>query len=376
MRCATQSQAIWRSRHDPMSEDQGCHPTLVVPGLLGPPMATGPGHVETARLLTEGLSLPALERFFSRATAAESDCWEHGLAGLLFDCFGVAREGPDWPVAAVTARLDGARGDGGWWLRADPVHLRVDMGELALLAGEGLRISMAEAQALAAELNGQLDDPDMRITALAEKRWYVRLERAPCLATQPPWEVSGSRIGEHLPRGEDAGRWRTRINDVQMILHASPVNRERERRGEPAINSLWLWGGGRTPEVPAGRWQGVWSDHALVAGLAELAQAASEPLSENARSWLARSEPAGRHLLVWSAAYPAVRCSDVDAWRRFVSAVEEHWMAPLLDALKSGRVQSVSLRTGGSRDFRLRRGQLGFWGRRARPFARIMSECR
>jgi hypothetical protein len=66
----------------------------------------------------------------------------------------------------------------------------------------------------------------------------------------------------------------------------------------------------------------------------------------------------------------------VDAWRGFVTAVEERWMAPLLDALKSGRVQSVSLRTGESRDFRLRRGQLGFWWRRARPFARIMTECR
>jgi hypothetical protein len=359
-----------------MSEHRGCHATLVVPGLLGPPMANGPDQAETARLLTEGLSLPALERFFSRATFTASDCWQQGLAGLLFDCFGVAREGPDWPVAAVTRRVDGAGGDGAWWLRADPVHLRVDMGELALLAGEGLRVSMAEAQALAAELNGQLDDADMRITALAEKRWYVRLERPPGLATQPLWEVSGSGIGEHLPRGEGAGRWRARINDVQMILHASPVNRERERRGEPAINSLWLWGGGRTPRVPVGRWQGVCSDHTLVAGLAQLAQAASEPLPADARSWLARSERAGRHLLVWSAAYPAVRCADVDAWRGFVTAVEERWMAPLLDALKSGRVQSVSLRTGESRDFRLRRAQLGFWWRRARPFARIMTECR
>ena len=359
-----------------MSEDRGCHATLVVPGLLGPALANGPGDVAAARLLTEGLSLPALERFFSRATATASYCPEPGLAALLFGCFGVAREDPDWPVAAVTGRLDGARADRGWWLRADPVHLRVDMGELALLADEGLRISTAEAQALAAELNGQLDDPGVRIQALTEKRWYVRLDHAPRLATQPTWEVSGSRIGEHLPRGDDAGRWRARINDVQMILHASPVNRERERRGEPAINSLWLWGGGRTPRVAAGRWQGVWSDQALVAGLAGLAQAASEPLPEDARSWLARAEPAGNHLLGWSAAYVPVRCSDIDAWRRFVCAVEERWMAPLLDALKSGRVQSVSLRTGGPRDLRLRRGQLGHWWRRARPFARIMSECR
>ena len=359
-----------------MSEDRGCHATLVVPGLLGPAMPNGPGHVATARLLSEGLSLPALERFFSRSTATASHCPQQGLAALLFGCFGVAREGPDWPVAAVTGRLDGASSGEGWWLRADPVHLRVDMGELALLADEGLRISTAEAQALAAELNGQLEDPDIRFAALAEKRWYVHLDRGPRLVTEPAWEVRGARIGEHLPRGDDAGRWRARINDVQMILHASPVNREREGRGEPAINSLWLWGGGRTPQVAAGRWQGVWSDDTLVAGLAGLARATSEPLPEDARSWLARAESAGNHLLVWSAAYVPVRLSDIDAWRRFVSAVEERWMAPFLDALKSGRVQSVSLRTGGSRDFRLHRGQLGHWWRRARPFARIVSESR
>ena len=359
-----------------MSEDRGCHATLVVPGLLGPAMPNGPGHVATARLLSEGLSLPALERFFSRSTATASHCPQQGLAALLFGCFGVAREGPDWPVAAVTGRLDGASSREGWWLRADPVHLRVDMGELALLADEGLRISTAESEALAAELNGQLEDPDIRFAALAEKRWYVHLDRGPRLVTEPAWEVSGARIGEHLPRGDDAGRWRARINDVQMILHASPVNREREGRGEPAINSLWLWGGGRTPQVAAGRWQGVWSDDTLVAGLAGLARATSEPLPEDARSWLARAESAGNHLLVWSAAYVPVRLSDVDAWRRFVSAVEERWMAPLLDALKSGRIQSVSLRTGGSRDFRLHRGQLGHWWRRARSFARFMSESR
>ncbi len=117
-----------------MSEDRGRHATLVVPGLFGPAMPSGPGDVAGARLLTEGLSLPSLERFFCRSTATASDRSEHGLAALLFGCFGVSREGPDWPVAAVTRRLDGVSADGGWWLRADPVHLRADMGELVLLA--------------------------------------------------------------------------------------------------------------------------------------------------------------------------------------------------------------------------------------------------
>ncbi len=360
-----------------MSEHPGRHLTLVVPGLFGPATVDGADHVEVARLLTEGLSLPALERFLSRSTPVVPEHPEHhGLAALLFGCFGVAREGPDWPVAAVTRRHDSGSGDANWWLRADPVHLRVDMGGLVLLDSAGLCITATEAEALTTEINAQLDDPSWRLQALAAKRWYVSLDETPGIATEAPWEVSGSGVAEHLPRGEEAGRWRARINDIQMILHASPVNRARERRGEPAVNSLWLWGGGRTPRLPAGRWRGVWSDDALVAGLAGLANVASESLPEDAQSWLERAQSPGDHLLVSSAAYVPVRCADTDAWRSFVSGIEARWMVPLLDALASGRVQSVSLRTGGRRDFRLGRRQLGHWWRRARSFARIMSENR
>ncbi len=357
-----------------MSKDPGRHLTLVVPGLFGPASVEGADQAEVACLLTEGLSLPALERFLSRATPIAPEHPEQGLAALLFGCFGAAREGPDWPVAAITRRRDGGSGSDDWWLRADPVHLRVDMGGLVLLDSADLRITAVEAEALAAEINAQLDDPSWRLQALAAKRWYLNLDQAPRLATESPWEVSGSSVADHLPRGEEAERWRARVNDIQMILHASPVNRARERRGEPAINSLWLWGGGRTPRVPTGRWQCVWSADALVAGLAGLAQAASETLPEDALSWLARAPSPGNHLLVSSAAYVPARCSDTDAWRSFVSGIEACWMAPLLDALASGRVQSVSLRTGGRRDFRLARRQLGHWWRRARSFARFMSE--
>ena len=359
-----------------MNRDRSRHLTLVVPGLLGPAMANADRPEESARQLCDGLSLPALERFFALATATPCQGSQPGLAALLFGCFGVAREGSDWPVAAVTGELDGASGDAGWWLRADPVHLRVDMGELALVDSERLRVSSAEAEALVADINDQLGEPSLRLLALAEKRWYVNLDRAPRLATHAPWDVSGMRIGDYLPRGEDAGHWQARINDIQMILHASPVNRARERRGEAAINSLWLWGGGRTPRVSASGWQAVWSSGALVDGLAALAGVACHELPHDCHAWLARAEAAGNHLLIASAAYVPVRCSDIDAWRDFVCGFEVRWMAPLLAALKSARVQSVSLRIGEDRDFSMRRGQLRHWWRRTRPFARIMTEGR
>jgi hypothetical protein len=359
-----------------VSRDRGRHLTLVVPGLLGPATANAKRQAQAARQVCDGLSLPALERFFALATATACRCPEPGLAALLFGCFGVVREGPDWPVAAVTGALDGANEDAGWWLRADPVHLRADMGELALVGSERLRLSRPEAEALVVEINDQLDEPSVRLEALAEKRWYVNLGHGPRLTTHASWDVSGMRIGDYLPQGEDAGRWQARINDIQMILHASPVNRAREGRGEPAINSLWLWGGGRMPRVLSLGWQAVWSDRTLVDGLASLAGVACHKLPEDYHAWLAQAEAEGHYLLVATAAYVPVRCCDVDAWRDFVSAFEARWMAPLLQALKSGGLQSVSLRFGEGRDFLLRRGRLRHWWRRRQPFARIMSESR
>jgi len=357
-----------------MSRDPSRHLTLVVPGLLGPLTAQGRRGEEAARQFCQGLSLPALERFFARATATPSQCSEAGLTALLFACFGVAREGPDWPVAAVTAGLDGATEQARCWLRADPVHLRVDMGELALVGNEELRISPAEAQALVTEINEQLGEPGWRLQALAEKRWYIDLEQAPRLATRASWDASGMRIGAYLPQGEDARRWQGIMNNIQMILHGSPVNAARESRGEPAINSLWLWGGGSVPTVPAADWRAVWSDDALANGLAALAGVGCHGVPEDGETWLARAESGGNHLLIASAAYVPVRRSDVDAWRDFVSEFEGRWMGPLLEAVKSGRLQSLSLRMGEGRDRTLGRAQLRRWWRRTLPLAHIMSE--
>jgi hypothetical protein len=64
----------------------------------------------------------------------------------------------------------------------------------------------------------------------------------------------------------------------------------------------------------------------------------------------------------------------VDAWRAIVLEFEAAWMTPLLEALKAGQVQSVSLRGVGPRDFRLNRRQLRHWWRRIKPMVGILSE--
>lgn len=357
-----------------MSDARDRHVTLLLPGLLGSALATPMESAQAARLWCEGLALPALERCFSRSIPLHPLTSEPGLAALLFACFGVARQGPDWPAAAVTRRLDGAAHDMRWWLRADPVHLRAGMGDLTLLDGADLHISMDEARALSAEINTELGEAGICLDAATPRRWYLGLHGQPDLVTQAPWEVSGAAIGTHLPRGGDAGRWQVHMNHVQMILHASAVNRAREERGEPPINSLWLWGGGRTPRVEGVPWRAVWSDQEVIAGLAALAEVSSAALPVDARTWLSLAEASGEHLLVWDPAYAAVRRRDVDTWRRLVTEFEANWMAPLLDALQAGRVDSLRVRGAGGRDFLLARRQLGAWWRMRKPFSRFMFE--
>jgi len=355
-----------------MGAEPGRHLTLAIPGLLGPRVPEFAHADEAVRALTEGLSLDALERFFGRCREQHAAPAEAGLTALLFACFGVSKPGPDWPVAALTRRLDGGDAGDAWVLRADPVHLRAGMGELTLIDSSALSLTAEEARALAGELNAELGDAGLRLEPLAPMRWYLSLEDAPAIATSAPWDAVGASASEYLPTGADGARWRAFMNDAQMILHASPVNRQREHRGAPAINSLWLWGGGRMPRAPGRRWQGVWSDAPLVTALADLDGAALHPPRADANAWLSDAAPSGRHLVVLDGGYLAARRADVEAWRNFVMHLERDWMAPLLDALRAGSVQSVVVAGDENAGAYLQRRELRRWWRRRLPFERVM----
>jgi hypothetical protein len=161
-----------------------------------------------------------------------------------------------------------------------------------------------------------------------------------------------------------------------MILHASPVNRERERRGEPPVNSLWLWGGGRMPHLSGGCWKGVWGAAPLEKALAELDGAALNAPCDDARAWLSGAVPSGRHLVVLDGGYLAARRIDVEAWREFITHLDRDWVAPLLEALRDGRLQSLAIAADEGAGFLLQRRGLRRWWRRRRPFEQVIVTSR
>src|SRR5213594_5123771 len=94
----------------------------------------------------------------------------------LFERFGVPKQ-RDWPVAPYTLLADGGAPERHFWLRADPVHLRLGRDTLTFADSAAFGVSRAESEALVETLNRHFGDA-MLFYPVQPARWYVRLPGA------------------------------------------------------------------------------------------------------------------------------------------------------------------------------------------------------
>lgn len=332
------------------------HLSLVLPGLLDE--------------RTVQLSLPALERVLARAEHRKAQA---GVEAGLFELFDVAMDPQqDLPVAAVSHVSDAGRVPAGYCLRADPVHLVPDRDQLVLLDDAALRLSRAEAERLVGELNAHFADVGWRWLAPVPSRWYLTLPQAPALRTYPLAQVTGRAIGDYLPVGSDGKRWHGIMNEVQMLLHASEVNRHRLAMGQIPVSSVWFWGGGSVPTVGHSRWSQVWSDEPVSLGLAELSCTPRRPVPTDAEAWLRGASAPGEHLVVLQDLSLALRNEADDSAHATLLALHETWLAPLFAALGDRTLNSLTLYACNGRVFHLTRAGLRRLWRRKQPLRRYL----
>lgn len=322
-------------------------------------------------MVSRGLELPALATVLARSSverypAVTSEAW-------LCQAFEVERQ-HDWPVAPLTLALDGGEPDDAYWLRADPMHIKVSRQGLHAVDSALFDITIEEAHALIGHLNAHFAAEDIRFAAPHAKRWYARVARAPELVTYGISEVAGRDVHRYLPTGSDALAWHHTFNESQMLLHDHPVNHAREARGEPEVNSVWFWGGGITPNVPGRHFTAVWSDDAVATALGAAADAHGAHVPETAGAWLgaATRDTGESHLVVLEGLATAVTYEDSDAWRTRIEALDTCWFGPLLNALRQGRITQLSLVTLGEHEscrFTLTRSDLLKLWRRPRPLS-------
>ena len=231
-----------------------------------------------------------------------------------------------------------------------------------------VQVGGEEAAALCASLNAHFTGQGMEFFAPHPQRWYVRLGSLPNIKTTPLSAAIGGDIRKLLPTGKDAVHWHQVFNEIQMLLHAHPINETREARGEPMINSLWLWGAGHSGNLQLKRnFDHASSDEGLVE---MLALSAKVPYAGLPGRWSEATE--GRQLLVWTRLRAALQCGDLAAWRTALQDFESGYARPLWQALRAGSVAGLQIDVPGRegiRRMRLARGDtLAFW-RRAKPLA-------
>lgn len=325
---------------------------LVVPCLLGPV-----SDADAVRRLQP--ELPALGECLSRGDRL-AEAADDGLAPI-FAAFGVNGR----PVAAASRHgeddaVDRPLGER-WWLRVDPVHLRVDTTRARLFGGYALELGRDEAGQLIERLNAFFTDDGLVFEAPAPDRWYLGLTQPQDLRAYPLERVAGRNVDAFMAEGEDARAWRAWLNEVQMLLHDAPVNREREGRGALAVNSVWIWGGGAAPALAAAP-ERVWSDDPVARGLGRLAGVDVQPLPAQAPGgeW-----PGGSTLVLDTHAREALVHGDIEAWLGRLATLERDWFAPALEAIRARRLDELVLAPADGRRFRMHSGALRrFWRRR------------
>ena len=349
------------------------HLTLLVPGLFGPrPSVEEDAQGEALRYLCEGLPLAALERLLSRAVPVACPWLGGGMEEIVARALGYeVATGVPFPFASITHRCESGGETGGWCLRADPVHLKADLHSLRLSEPGTLGIEWAEAVQLLAELSTHFSGEPWRLEAWHPERWYLcGTEGEPGFTSVPPSLAAPLPLTPDTVQGPRARYWRSILNEAQMLMHASPVNERRVSRGATAINSMWLWGGGRNPPKAAGPWRSVLADDELVRMLTEYSGLVVRSVPPSLGQ-IGLDE--GSHLMVLGELYRPQLMRDVEAWRDAMSSLCSRVFIPLARLLACGHLAEVTIAPGSARSFHLTRRRSRRWWVRAAPLPTFMA---
>ncbi len=332
---------------------------ILCPALLAPPVdldaADMPDTPALSRLLARADQRPNPlgDRPSSPAGSKGLDAAAKAAAGrslapdplaALFDRAGLACS-PDHPPSAPIALLGEGKEvePGSLWFHADPVHLRPDRDRLRLYAGRALAPEPDEAEALVKVFNCHFAEEGFELLAPRPERWYLRVYgRLPQLQMAPIYAVQGGSIGDHLPRDANSLPWVRLLNEAQMLFHAEPGGRLRAKTGQPAINGIWIWGGGILPAQVKLRVDCLVGDMPAVRGLARLGLRPCLGLDEWLADPLASKGPGGRYLLFWDRHWRAALDQDPEGWIR-ASCQLDPALARLEQALGRGGLAEIWL---------------------------------
>jgi hypothetical protein len=335
-----------------------------------------------------GLESAALDKLLARATLEERVIGEDFQRTLPHERWIARRYGvvtpadtryaDDAPLAPFMLLADGGTPGNALWACIEPVHVRIAHDHLVLIDPDTLGVHTEEARALLQAARPVIEDLGVTLQAPTPLRWYVSGEALGALAGASPLRATGRNIEIWLPHeartGERSRAWMKLQNEVQMAWFEHPLNLERESRGLPAINSIWLHAQGAMRPV-TGSFTHVMSDGAATRGLA-IASGVTPASPPESFAALVQGNVEGATLVELNPFSAPFIEQDWARWNAALKELEAAWFAPALDALANGSLGKLGLTLcgdTGSVTLSVTRSDLRkFW--RRRPIAALLIE--
>ncbi|MEH6435496.1 hypothetical protein [Massilia sp. DD77] len=304
--------------------------TLVLPYALPLP--------EFAPDLVRNLDTPALAALLTRSAGQRRVPVSEEVRALPHEQW-LARAlgaGPDGRPAFAGAAMRGfglAPGDGIWFI-VNPAHIQIARSHLMMADLRHLALGEDDSRALFEAARALCEEAGHPLVYGDAQTWFLRADDWAGLDTATPDTAVGMDLIDFMPKGEQARAYRRLQNEVQMQWHSHPANAAREARRLPAVNAFWLWGAAGRPPAAAARklatyaapgWLAALGAHKL-ASLGELDGALD-----------------GDSLLVAGSLAESAIAADWGSWIMGMQQLEEQLFAPLLGALRQGRVRELRL---------------------------------
>jgi hypothetical protein len=125
-----------------------------------------------------------------------------------------------------------------------------------------------------------------------------------------------------------------------MHWHSHAINEQREMTGLKPVNSIWLWGGATTAtQAPSSKIEETFT---LSGSNSLFGRLGSKQHPIHSATDILQAKP--QHgLLVLDSLIESAMASDWAEWLSIYQRLETDWFVPLLNALKDGQLERLSL---------------------------------
>lgn len=227
---------------------------------------------------------------------------------------------------------------------AAPIVHQAGMHSVHISGAHHLMPTEAESQQLCQWLNELYADDGWRFSVHSPYWWLLDMPQKPDWQTPCVLDVLGMADGMARPVGRDGRDWVQKFTEIQMALHAHPLNEARREAGKMPMNGLWLWHDlpAKVPDLIPENTKAVLSDSPYAAS-------GSLILQEDWAACVQLVQDNGINpddvSLYFNALSLAAEMADVQAYGWHLQQIDERFLAPALQAMGKGQICGLTLHT-------------------------------